>query len=173
MKLITILTGDPLMEKLLEYMTAELPEPEQPLVLLDAAQLERIRDFPEAKVIVFSASADPGYLKPAYLAGAAGFWYVEPDVQSLSRVLAGQPAFPETAPEAQLGKVKSSGLAQRELEVLREIAWGKTDAQAGEKLGISVPTVKHHIQQLLLKTGAANRTQLAAEAVRCGLIQKP
>ncbi len=172
MRNVTVITQDPIVGKLLQYMAAELPETAEKLVLLDAAQMERVPEFPGKKVILFSASADPGYLKPARGSGAAGFWYLEPSVESLFRVLTGEPAFPEKAPEVQLGDVKSSALTPRELEVLRELSKGKKDAHIGEALGMSVPTVKHHIQQLLLKTGFENRTQLATAAVRSRLVSK-
>lgn len=167
---VTIITNDPIIRKLLQYMAAELPEPAEPLVLLDVAQMERSKDFSGTKVILFSASADPGCLKQARESGAAGFWYLEPSVESLSRVLAGRPAFPEKAPEVQLGNANSTALTRRELEVLRELTGGKTDARIGDALGMSVPTVKHHIQQLLFKTGLENRTQLATAAVLSGLV---
>ena len=47
---------------------------------------------------------------------------------------------------------------------------GKTDAEIGEALNMAVPTVKHHIQQLRIKTGLFNRTQIAVNAVSSGLI---
>ena len=172
MQNVTILTNDPVIEKLLRYMEAELPGAAEPLVLLDAAQMGRVPEFAGKKVILFSASADPVYLETAESSGAAGFWYLETSVESLARVLEGQPAFPKKAPEVRLGNADSTGLTRRELEVLREIAVGKTDARIGEDLGISVPTVKHHIQQLLLKTELENRTQLAAAAVLSRLIAK-
>ena len=56
--------------------------------------------------------------------------------------------------------------------MLRELVSGRTDAQIGETLNMAVPTVKHHIQQLFFKTGFTNRTQLAVDAVRSGLIRE-
>ena len=71
-----------------------------------------------------------------------------------------------------LGDTLSAALTKRELEVLRELVSGKTDAEIGEALNMAVPTVKHHIQQLFFKTGFTNRTQLAVDAVRSGSIGK-
>lgn len=172
MNRITIICSNPIVEKLLHYITAELPEPGEQVVLLDAAMMERIPEFSGAKVILFTASADPAYLTAAREAGAEGFWYLGPSVEGLSRVLEGDPAFPEKAPAVFLGNALSSALTKRELEVLREMVSGKTDAEIGEALNMAVPTVKHHIQQLFFKTGFANRTQLAVDAVRSRLIRK-
>ena len=167
---IKIITPDSILEKLLILLAERLPEQKDTIVLLDAVWMDHLQEFPGDRIILFTASADPGYLTEAQKSGAAGFWYLSPSEESLSQVLAGKPAFPENPPVVQLGSVKSTGLTQRELEVLRELAEGKTDTRIGETLGISVPTVKHHIQQLLLKTDLENRTQLATAAVLSGLI---
>jgi len=172
MNQITIVCSDPIVEKLLRYITAEIPEPGKQVVLLDAAIMERLPEFPGARVILFTASADPAYLTAAREAGADGFWYLKPSTEELSHILGGDPAFPEKAPAVPLGNVPSSVLTKRELEVLREMVSGKTDAEIGEALNMAVPTVKHHIQQLFFKTGFTNRTQLAVDAVRSGLIRK-
>jgi len=169
---ITIICSDPIVEKLLHYIAADLPQPDREVVLLDAAQMGRVREFPGKKIILFTASADPAYLTAALEAGADGFWYLSPSVEELSRILEGDPAFPEKAPAVPLGNVLSNALTKRELEVLREMVSGKTDAEIGESLNMAVPTVKHHIQQLFFKTGFANRTQLAVDAVRSRLIRK-
>ena len=169
---ITIICSDPIVEKLLRYISAELPGPGEQVVLLDAAMMERIREFSGAKVILFTASADPAYLTAAREAGADGFWYLRPSAEELSRILEGDPPFPEKAPAVSLGDTLSAALTKRELEVLRELVSGKTDAEIGEALNMAVPTVKHHIQQLFFKTGFTNRTQLAVDAVRSGLIRE-
>lgn len=172
MSFITIATPDIIIEKLLTLLAEQLPEPDEQIVLLDAAWMERLPEFSGKKIILFTASADPDYLAAAREAGADGFWYLRPSVEELSLVLNGDPAFPEKAPAVPLGNVLSSSLTKRELEVLREMVSGKTDAEIGEALNMAVPTVKHHIQQLFCKTGFANRTQLAVDAVRSRLIRK-
>ena len=166
---VTVMTPDPIVEKLLLLLTADLSES---AVLLDAAWMQRMAEFGEEKIILFTASAAPGLLEAARESEAAGFWYLQPSVEALARVLAGEPAFPDHAPTVQLGKARSIDLTKRELDVLRQMAEGKSDAQIGDVLSISVSTVKHHIQQLRSKTGLANRTQLAVEAIRSGLIGK-
>ena len=165
-----IITPDPIVEALLALLVEQLPEPEESGVLLDAAWLRRIGEFSNCKVVVFTASADPVCLTAAKEAGADGFWYLHFSGDGLAEVMTGVKSFPEKAPSVQLGKAWSESLTKRELDVLRQMAEGKSDAQIGDALSISVSTVKHHIQQLRRKTGLANRTQLAVEAVRSGLI---
>ena len=166
---VTVMTPDSIVEKLLLLLTADLSES---AVLLDTAWMQRMADFPEQKISLFTASADPGLLEVARKTEAAGFWYLKPSVEALARVLAGEPAFPDYAPIVALGKARSTDLTKRELDVLRQMAEGKSDAQIGDALSISVSTVKHHIQQLFYKTGFTNRTQLAVDAVRSGSIGK-
>ncbi len=61
------------------------------------------------------------------------------------------------------------GLTQREAEVIRLVAAGKTDREIAEELIISVNTVGNHVRSILNKTNAANRTEAATYAVRRGL----
>ena len=172
MQRIKIITPDPIVETLLTLLTERLPEPEENTLLLDAVWMERMEKFPGIRIILFTASADPAYLTMARESGAAGFWYLRPSVEALLQVLQDEGSFPEAPPVVRLGDAHSSDLTARELEVLREMTAGKTDAQIGEILNMSVSTVKHHIQQLRLKTGFSNRTQIAVAAVSCGLIDK-
>jgi DNA-binding CsgD family transcriptional regulator/tetratricopeptide (TPR) repeat protein len=60
-------------------------------------------------------------------------------------------------------------LSEREVEVLRLLAEGLSNAQIGDRLFISLHTVASHVQKILEKTGTVNRTEAALYAVRCGL----
>lgn len=62
-----------------------------------------------------------------------------------------------------------NGLTQREVEVLRLIALGKSNHEIAEELFISLRTVANHVTNILNKTSAANRTSAAAYASRHGL----
>jgi len=84
--------------------------------------------------------------------------------------MAGEHIYPETTPPLQLGNITSELLTDRELEVLREVVAGETDAAIAEKLHISLRTVKGHIQTMRAKTGFRNRTELAVRARDSGLI---
>ena len=61
------------------------------------------------------------------------------------------------------------GLTQREIEVIRLIAMGKTDREIGKELFISFRTAGNHLRSILNKTDAANRAEAAAYATRHGL----
>jgi DNA-binding NarL/FixJ family response regulator len=61
------------------------------------------------------------------------------------------------------------GLSEREVEVLQLVARGKSNREIAAELFISMNTVANHIRNILGKTGAANRAEAAAYAVRHGL----
>ena len=62
------------------------------------------------------------------------------------------------------------GLTPRELEVLRLVAEGETNAEIGLRLGLSVHTVERHAANLYRKIGARGRADATAYAVRRGLV---
>jgi LuxR family maltose regulon positive regulatory protein len=61
-------------------------------------------------------------------------------------------------------------LTERELQVLRLIASGASNAQIAERLVISMHTAKRHVANILDKLGAASRGEAAARARELGLI---
>lgn len=63
------------------------------------------------------------------------------------------------------------GLTQREMEVLRLIAAGKSNSEIAQELVISLNTVARHASNIFSKTDAANRAEATAYALRHGLVQ--
>jgi DNA-binding NarL/FixJ family response regulator len=63
-----------------------------------------------------------------------------------------------------------SGLSHREVEVLRLIAAGKSNAQIADELVISQNTVIRHVSNIFGKIGAANRAEAASYATRNGIV---
>jgi DNA-binding NarL/FixJ family response regulator len=72
-------------------------------------------------------------------------------------------------PDAPANRHHPSGLSEREVEVLRLIAAGRSNQQIADELYISLNTVARHVAHILDKTGAVNRTGAAAYAFREGL----
>ena len=64
-------------------------------------------------------------------------------------------------------------LTDREEEVLRAVARGRTNAEIGADLFISLSTVKTHLSSLMAKVGARNRVELAAWAWSTGRMDGP
>jgi len=65
---------------------------------------------------------------------------------------------------------RPDGLSAREIEILVEIARGRSNREIGRVLHISEHTAANHIRSILRKTGCANRTEAAGYALRHGLV---
>ena len=140
---------------------------------LDAA--ERIKaKFPDIKIIIITSQPECSFLDRAHAAGVDSCWYKNSPASEIldimDRTMAGEHIYPESSPSLILGETSSEAFSARELEVLRELVAGKSDAEIAEKLYIAVSTVKFHVQSLKSKTGFRNRTELAVGARESGLI---
>lgn len=103
-------------------------------------------------------STDPASLLLAIRAAALGSTYLDPQI---AHIVLGHVITPTGT---------DNPLSPRELEVLRLIADGLVNKEIAQKLGISLSTVKTHIEELLQKLSASDRTQAAIKAVRRGLM---
>jgi DNA-binding NarL/FixJ family response regulator len=143
-------------------------------------------------VILITASDSDLYLVEALRYGARGFLTkdssrllvqhaVHGAMQSgvmLSSVLVDK-AFGAIARAAvNLGRPKESQglpsmveLTTREIDVLRQIAKGKTNAAIGKELSMSDEQVKTHVQSLMGKIGARDRITAALQGMRLGLVE--
>jgi DNA-binding CsgD family transcriptional regulator/tetratricopeptide (TPR) repeat protein len=63
-----------------------------------------------------------------------------------------------------------AGLTEREVQVLRMVAMGRTNQDIADALFRSVNTVANHVRHILAKIDASNRTEAAAFAMRHGLL---
>jgi DNA-binding NarL/FixJ family response regulator len=97
----------------------------------------------------------PDLLAQAVHAAASGDALIAPSVTA--RLLSSFADVPATAPPAQ----PIDPLTDREEEVLRTVARGRTNAEIADELHISLSTVKTHLASLMAKLGARNRVELA------------
>jgi DNA-binding NarL/FixJ family response regulator len=106
--------------------------------------------------------AEPDALVRAVLDLAAGGAVLDPRITArlLPRLAAGT---------ARPGPSKLADLTPRELQVLRALAAGDSNAAIGERLGLAEATVKKYVSALLIKLGAENRVQAALLAQGWGL----
>ena len=130
--------------------------------------------FPQIKIIIITSQPEYSYIAHARKIGVESFWYKEPTAEALlkvmDRTMAGESIYPDSAPVIRLGAALSEDFTERELEVLRELVSGKTDAAIADTLCLSVTRVKQHIQHIREKTQFANRTELAVRARESGLV---
>jgi DNA-binding CsgD family transcriptional regulator len=66
--------------------------------------------------------------------------------------------------------VCKSQLSEREIEVIRWIYYGKTNKEIGAILSVSPYTVKNHVQNVIVKLGAANRAHVVGKALSLGIL---
>ncbi|MEV0971922.1 response regulator [Microtetraspora glauca] len=131
------------------------------------------------RVIVLTSVSDRGDVAPAMRAGAAGFLYKDVDptalVQAIRAVHGGQVLLAPEAAEAMISSEDrrpaeaGAGLTDREREVLRLIAGGRSNREIARELLVAEKTVKTHVSNVLMKLGVQDRTQAALFAVRHGL----
>ena len=109
------------------------------------------------RVLATDRAADPGSVVRAFRAGASG-------------VLLGPPVYRRAYPAADSGPMPVLHLSDREIEVLRYVADGRTNNWIGERLSLSVLTVKSHLARIGRKLGTGDRAQMTAMAMRAGVI---
>jgi DNA-binding NarL/FixJ family response regulator len=128
---------------------------------IDTLRQARAR-APQLTTIVLSVSNDSEQIAAAFEAGASAFMTkrTQPDdfvvaIRQLSKrsiFLADQP--PSLAPN---GRV--SPLSRREVDVLRLVAEGNSNAEVARTIWVTEETVKFHLRNIYRKLGVANRTQ--------------
>lgn len=77
---------------------------------------------------------------------------------------------PEPTPPAREEPSVRGELSDREIEVLRRVAEGRSNRQIGAELGLSALTVKSHLARISRKLGTGDRAQLVAIAIRADLL---
>jgi DNA-binding NarL/FixJ family response regulator len=146
---------------------------------LDA--LEKIRkERPDQRVVMLSTYDNPTYVARSVALGASDYVHKGSSknelVAAINAAAHGQPATKagELRRVHQAMNIREPSddvpLTQRELQVLRHIALGLSNKEIGRSLGISVETVKEHVQNILRKIAVSDRTQAAVWAVRKGLV---
>lgn len=142
---------------------------------LDAAE-EIKRQFPHIKIIIVTSMPEYSWLSRARRIGVDSFWYKDGQKDSLldvmERTMAGEHIYPDETPLIRIGNATNHEFTERELDVLKELTTGDTNAEIAERLFISVATVKSHIQHLMEKTGFKTRTELVSEARGLGIVIK-
>jgi DNA-binding NarL/FixJ family response regulator len=163
---------------------AEAEQPELAVVdyrmprLAGRELLARLKEVvPNIRLLVYTAEADERILQEVLSGGADGIVLKEAPLQDVLRALAAVQAGrtyidPSLATLAINGPASGRApLTQRERDVLSRLSAGRSHAEIGEELGISVETVRTHLRKASDKLAASTRTQAVATAIRLGLIE--
>lgn len=145
------------------------------------AIIEIKRNNPAARILVLTSFAENHQVFSAIKSGAMG--YIMKDTSADELIHAIQDTYhdkpvlqPEIArklmrdiqnpvPQTQI----ENTLTDREMEILRQVALGKTNQEIADELVVSERTVRTHITNILAKLRLSNRTQLALYALREGI----
>jgi len=130
-----------------------------------------------SRVLVLTTYDTDTYVLPAIAAGATGYLLKDAPREELLRAVraaAGGAAVLSPSVAARLmSRVRTPGtdlLSRRELDVLRLVAAGTTNRDAGVKLFISEATVKTHLLNIYTKLGVSDRAAAVAAAYDRGLL---
>lgn len=138
------------------------------------------RDGQATEVVVLTSSHDHEHLLAAIRAGAVSFLSktagVDEVLGSVRAAARGesvlQPSFvARLVKEVREGPTGPlSALTGREVDVLTEVARGRSNREIARSLSISEETVKSHVSSILQKLGLADRTQAAIAGLQAGLV---
>jgi two-component system nitrate/nitrite response regulator NarL len=140
-----------------------------------------VRDQLPTRVLLVSAFTDSGVVYQALETGAAGFVSKEARrEQIVDAVLAcarGENVVPPDVASGLVSEIRlrksdeRPALTQREQEILKLIAAGKSLPEIAKELYLGLTTVKTHVQHLYEKLGVSDRAAAVASAMRRGLIE--
>jgi DNA-binding NarL/FixJ family response regulator len=141
-------------------------------------------EMAEIKIMMLTSFSDQDHVIPALEAGASGYQLkdIEPDelIKCIRKIMSGENQLHPKATSHLLANLSNKEsneknsleqLTKRELDVLKEIARGKSNKEIASTLFITEKTVKTHVSNLLAKLELADRTQAALFAVKNQLVE--
>jgi DNA-binding NarL/FixJ family response regulator len=148
------------------------------------ATIEIRRRVPRAKIIVLTQYGEPEYVRRFLKAGVSGYVLKKAAgadlVAAIRAVMRGglvlDPEVARTAVQDNGAQDGGDGpdayetLTDREKQVLKLVAEGRTNKDIADLLGISVKTAMSHREHVMLKLQVHNRTELVRFALRAGVI---
>ena len=151
------------------------------------ATAELVRARTPARIMMLTTFDLDEYVWAGMKAGASGFLLKDVDPPDLCAAVRGvargdmllsptltrrliEHFLNRPAPGEALARA-TAGLTERELDVLRLIARGRSNAEIGAELYLAEPTVKTHVTRMLAKLGLRDRVQAVVFAYESGLIE--
>jgi len=129
---------------------------------------------PEAKIIALTSYDGDQEIYRALEAGVRGYILKESVhteiVRAIRVVHSGKRLMPPEVAERLSEHFPQVALTPREIEVLQHVAKGLGNKEIGVRLGTAAGTVKMHLQNILSKLGASDRTHAVTLAIRRGII---
>ncbi len=134
--------------------------------------------LPDTEVIALTSVLESEAVLSAVKAGAIGYLLKDTQALELRKAIkaaaSGQVQLSPQASAYLLHSIRAhkthETLTDREMEVLRLLASGKSNKEIAHDLQVVEDTIKSHIRHILAKLGVQSRTQAVLTAVRLGLI---
>jgi DNA-binding NarL/FixJ family response regulator len=138
-------------------------------------------DNPHTRVLLLTASAEESLLREALRAGCSGIVTkgrsMDELISAVRAAANGETVISPTALErvvhAGEGDTGVALLSERQLEILRLTAEGLSAADIATRLGLSLHTVRNHLQACIRKLGVHSKTQAVSLAIKRGIIPAP
>jgi DNA-binding NarL/FixJ family response regulator len=131
-------------------------------------------EFRQARIIVLTTATGDIQVTRAFKAGAVGFLLKDTLraelVNTIRVVHAGGRRIPEEIAQQMAVHATDDALSEREIEVLRGVARGRSNKIIAAELSITEHTVKNHLKNILSKLDADDRTHAVTIALKRGYI---
>ena len=136
-----------------------------------------LRDYPQARIIALTSYAGDQEIFRTLKAGAQGYLLKEmvhtEVVRAIRTVHAGRRLVPAEVSERLSEYPVQHALTPREVEVLSLVAQGMANKEIADRLGTSDGTIRIHLQHILSKLGASDRTHAVTIALPRGIFRLP
>ena len=130
--------------------------------------------WPDARVIVLTTFDGDEDIYRALQTGAQSYLLKDTPradlLEAIRAVARGQKRIPPEVAARLVERIGAPALTEREIDVLRLMAHGRSNKEIGAELHISEGTVKFHVNNILGKLGVADRTQAVTSALQRGII---
>ena len=130
---------------------------------------------PGVRVLVLTSYAATDDIAQALRAGAAGAVLKDAEtselVEAIRRVAAGETYVSSEVRRLMRSDPPVDALTGRQAEILQSLARGLTNKDIARQFGLSVRSVEEHVNHVIEKVGAANRTEAVAIALRKRLVK--
>ena len=147
------------------------------------ATLEIKKIYPQARILVLTSFAEDHMVFSAIRAGAIGYLMKDTSsdelIQAIRDTYYNRPALGPEVARKLIRDIRNDAppveypLTEREVEILQQMALGKTNQQIADDLVLSERTVRTHVTNILAKLGLSNRTQAVLYALREGIAHIP
>lgn len=133
-----------------------------------------VGEFPQARIIVLTTYKGDVQALRALKAGASGYLLksmLRKDLlEAVRQVHAGRRWIPPEIATEIATHVAEDALSMREVEVLGQVAGGRSNKVIAARMGISEETVKTHMKSILAKLDANDRTHAVTIALKRGIL---